>query len=147
MTELQAPYECVTAFREWILGVEAVMSKYPGAQFGDDCAPLEHAFGDGLYIRKITMPANKCFTSKIHKKAHPYFVMQGDALVQTEDGIVRITAPFAGMTKPGTKRLLRILEETVWITVHATQHTDLKLIEDEIIASSFEEFDAQEVTE
>ena len=145
MTEIQAPYECVTAFRGWIGTVEAAMAEYPGAIRGDDCAPLEHSFGDGLYIRKITMPAGMLVTSKIHKKAHPYFVMQGDVSVMTEEGAVRIKAPYAGMTMPGTKRILFIHEETVWITVHATRHKDLKLIEDEIIASSFEDLDAPQV--
>jgi hypothetical protein len=145
MTEIQTAYECVTAFRGLASAIETKMAEFPEAKFGDDCAPLEHAFGDGLYVRKITMPKGMLVTSKIHKKAHPYFIMQGDVSVITESGTVRIKAPYADITMPGTKRILLIHEETVWITVHRTDETDLKKIEEEIIAPSFEEFDAQEV--
>lgn len=125
--------------REGIMDIERKIAAIPGALFGDKVAPLEHLFGDGLYIRKITMPAGMLLTSKIHKKTHPYFILQGDVTVLTEEGEVRIKAPYAGMTKAGTKRVLYIHEETVWVTVHATTETDLGKIEDEIIAKSFEE--------
>lgn len=125
--------------RAGILDIERKIANMPGALFGDAVAPLEHVFVDGAYIRKITMPKGMLLTSKIHKKSHPYFILQGDVSVLTDEGEVRIKAPYAGITEAGTKRLLYIHEETVWITVHATKETDLAKIEEEIIAKSFEE--------
>jgi len=125
--------------RAGMLDIENRIAAMPGATFGDEVAPLEHAFVDGAYIRMITMPKGMLVTSKIHKKTHPYFVMKGDVSVLTDEGEIRIKAPYAGITKAGTKRVLYIHEETVWITVHPTQETDLKKIEDEIIAKSFDE--------
>jgi len=122
-----------------ILDLEADLSKVKGVKFGDACAPLEHNFGDGCYIRKITMPKGMIFTSKIHKKKHPYFVLEGDCSVLTDKGVVRIKAPYQGITEPGTKRVLYIHEKTVWITVHVTKETDLKKIEEQIIAKTFDE--------
>ncbi len=116
-----------------IVAFEDALAKVPGAMFGDACAPLEHIFGDNLYIRQITMPAGMILTSKIHKTTHPYFIMRGDVSVITEEGRVRIKGPYWGMTKAGTKRVLLIHEETVWITVHSTKETDLEKIEDELI--------------
>lgn len=87
------------------------------------------------------MPKGMLVTSKIHKKTHPYFVLIGDVSVLTDEGVVRIKAPYVGITKAGTKRLLYIHEETVWITVHVTNETDLKKIEDEIIAKTFDDLD------
>ncbi len=110
-----------------------------GAKFGDDAAPLTHTFGDGLYIREITMPKDMYFTSRIHKTTHPYFVMKGDVTVITENGRVRIKAPYHGMTQKGTKRALLTHEETVWVTVHHTNETDLEKIEKELIAENFDE--------
>lgn len=126
--------------RDGILQIENAIASCPTAIFGDDVAPLEHFFVDGAYIRKITMPEGMLLTSKIHKKRHPYFVIKGDVSVLTEEGAIRIKAPYFGITEPGTKRLLYIHEETVWITFHVTQETDLEKIEKEIIAESFNDF-------
>jgi len=126
-------------FRNGVAALENEMHKLPDAKYGDDVAPLKHTFADGLYIRQITMPKGMLLTSKIHKTTHPYFVLKGDVSVLTEQGTVRIKAPFSGITKAGTKRVLYIHEETVWATVHATKQTDLKKIETEVIAKSYDE--------
>jgi hypothetical protein len=127
--------------REGILDIERKITEIPGATFGDDVAPLDHIFGDGLYIRKIVMPAGMLLTSKIHKKDHPYFIMEGLVTVLTDEGETTIKAPFAGMTKAGTKRVIYVHERTVWITVHAISKTNLKDIEEEIISKTFDEVD------
>ncbi len=130
--------------RKAILEFEKGMSKVPGVKFGDDVAPLKHTFTDGLYVREITMPKGMILTSKIHKTNHPYFVLKGDVSVLTEKGVIRIKAPYSGITKAGTKRVLYIHEETVWTTVHVTKETDLKKIEEQIIAKTFAEIPHEE---
>lgn len=126
--------------RDRILNFENKLRQLPGAMNGD-CFPLKHTFVDGAYVREITMPKGALLTSKIHKICHPYFVMKGDVSVLTERGIERIKAPFSGVTPAGTKRILYIHEDTVWITVHVTKKKNLKRIEKEIIATSFEELE------
>ena len=133
-------------YREKIQSFENTISEYPEAKFGDDACPLKHTFADGMYIREITMPKEMFIASKIHKTDHPYFVMSGDVSVVTEEGVVRIKAPYWGITKAGTKRALYTHEETVWCTVHATKETDLKLIEEEVIAKDFNELEHKERT-
>ena len=128
------------AFKENIVDFENQLKMVPGAMFGDSM-PLEHIFTPGLYVRQIIMPRGMLITSKIHKHEHPYFVMQGDVSVLTEDGPVSIKAPYIGVTKAGTKRVLYIHEDTIWVTVHKTDKTDLEDIEDEIIAKNFNELD------
>lgn len=119
--------------------VEAAIGQMPGAKFGDDACPLEHYFGDGLYIRKMTAPKGMLNVSKLHKTTHPFFILEGDVSVQTEKGLIRIKAPYFGITKAGTKRIVYFHEDTVWITVHATKETDLKKIEEELIAKNYDE--------
>ncbi|HHT9147126.1 MAG TPA: hypothetical protein ACFYD4_15850 [Candidatus Wunengus sp. YC61] len=130
----------IKTVRDEICLFEEKLGKLPNAMFGD-CFPLKHTFATGLYIREITMPKGALLTSKIHKVTHPYFVLRGDVSVITEKGMVRIQAPYSGITLAGTKRALYIHEETVWVTVHKTDETDLEKIEEEIIAKSFDEFD------
>jgi len=125
--------------RDNMLKVESAISQLPGVKFGDDAGPLKHTFADGLYIRQYTGIKDTIAISKLHKTNHPYFVMTGDASVMTEHGTVRIKAPYWGITKAGTKRILYFHEETIFITVHATEETDLEKIEELVIAKSYDE--------
>jgi len=127
--------------RKGILSFEQKLAQLPGSVSGeelDKLCPLIHKFVDGAYVREIFMPKGTLLTSKIHKICHPYFVLKGDCSVLTDEGIVRIKAPYSGITQPGTKRILYIHEDTVWITVHVTKHKDLDQIEEEIIAKDFD---------
>ena len=103
----------------------------------DTANPLEHTFGDGMYIRKIVMPAGRLIISRIHKQKHPYFVMSGDVSVITENGLQRIKAPYSGITEAGTKRALYTHSETTWATVHRTDETDVSKLLDTITVSDF----------
>jgi hypothetical protein len=90
-------------------------------QFPDELieGPLVHRFTDGMYIREIFMPAGSLWTSKIHKTEHPYVVSYGKAAVSVDaDEWYEITAPYTGITKPGTRRVLYILEDCIWTTFH-----------------------------
>ncbi len=124
--------------RQNILNIENKIKELPGAMLGD-CFPLKHTFVDGAYVREISMPKGALLTSKIHKITHPYFVLKGDVSVLTKKGVQRIKAPYSGVTLAGTKRVLYCHEDTTWITVHVTKNTDLKKIEKEIIAESFDD--------
>jgi hypothetical protein len=95
---------------------------------------VENYFADGMYIRKIFMPAGWRFTSKIHKTRHPFFILQGELSVFSEgEGEVHYKAPIWGITEAGTRRLLLIHSDTIWITCHATEETDLEKIEEHVI--------------
>jgi len=131
-------------FREEISVVEDQILSLDDSLKDDDIeklCPLVHSFGDGCYIRQIFMPKGTLIVSKIHKITHPYFVMTGKASVATESGVEVIKAPYQGITQAGTKRVLYIHEDMIWITVHVTKETDLKKIEEEIIAKDFNEYD------
>jgi len=128
--------------RKGILDFEQKLDDLPSSVKGkelDKLCPLKHTFVDGAYIREIFMPKGIIITSKIHKICHPYFIMKGDCSVLTDEGVARLKAPYHGITQPGTKRILYIHEDTIWITVHVTKHKDLAMIEEEIIAKSFDE--------
>jgi len=129
-------------FRTLMKSLDEAVSKLPGAIKGNIPNTLEHTFAGGMYIRKMTLPAGMVFTTKIHKKEHPYFILSGDVTVITELGKVRIKGPHHGITKVGTKRAIYVHKDTVWYTIHITDLTDFEEIEKEVTAESFEEIDA-----
>ena len=120
----------VPEFREKLVALECDMSRLPGAKIGDDVAPLEHSFGDGLYRRTIHMPKGMWLTSKIHKMKHFFFITKGACIVWDEKGSQLIEAPYEGITLPGTKRLLYILQDCTWTTCHNLGKLKVKIEKD-----------------
>lgn len=108
----------------------------------DATFPLRHIFAPGNYAREMTLPAGHWIIGKIHKHAHLNFVSKGHVAVLTEEGAMFIRAPYSFVSSPGTKRLVLVLEETIWTTVHPTEKTDLTEIESDIIAKTYEELGA-----
>ena len=100
----------------------------------------EHEFTKGLYVRKMFLPKDRVFVTAVHLTEHPYFVMYGDVDVYVDGELKRIQGPFQGITKPGTQRVLRVYEDTLWITVHVTDKTDVEEICKETVVSTYDEY-------
>ena len=128
-------------FREKVCEFEERVSQLPGIIKGDLPNSITNHFVDGAYVRAMNAPKGFCVVTKIHKKKHPFFVLTGEVSVMTENGIQRIKAPYWGITEAGTKRICYMHEDSLWITVHVTNETDIDKIEDEVIAKSFEDFE------
>lgn len=124
-----------------ILALEDALSHVPGAVRGDsDLFPLKHSFAEGVYVREIFILKGSVLTGKIHRHAHPNFLMSGEVIVFTENkGREHLKAPLSMISEAGTKRAILALEDTVWITVHVTPETDLEKIEDYVIAKSYDD--------
>ena len=129
-------------FRANIMKVQENIENHPNGLTGEELEkvnPLKHSFADGCYIREIYNPANELIITKIHKKEHPFFLMKGEMSILTETGIQHIKAPYQGITKPGTKRAIYTHEECTFITVHATNNTAIKDVEDEVVCTKYED--------
>jgi hypothetical protein len=99
--------------------IEADLANYPAVEFR-----LEHTFMPGMYKRKIFMKAGTILCSMRHKFSHPFFITRGHVeVLKDHEGELIVEGVFKagheGITAPGTKRLLRIIEDTEWSTVHA----------------------------
>ena len=129
--------------RAMILDVQDKLCEHPDAVFGDtDLCPLKHSFSDGQYVREMFIPKGVMIIGKIHKHSHPNFLLKGKVSVFTEhEGVKELEAPLSMISIPGTKRVVYAHEDTVWVTIHKTDKTDLVEIEEEIIAKDFNEFD------
>jgi hypothetical protein len=101
-----------------------------------------HHFAKGLYAREIFIPKGTLLTGKIHKDEHLNIVCKGEISVLTEQGPQRIKAPCTIISKPGTKRVGYAHEDTVWITVHATQETEVEKIDESLVVDTYEQYEA-----
>lgn len=91
-----------------------------------DC-PVKHTFVPGMYIREIFMPKGKdgkdnWVTSMVHNTQHPYFILQGEVAVYSEnDNVQFLKTGDSGITRPNTRRVLLIMEDCTWVTCHVSE--------------------------
>lgn len=123
--------------RARILAVEALLEKSPD----HIDMPVRHIFAPGVYCREATIPAGMLAVGKIHKHSHVNVISAGRILVATEEGAVEYAAPMTFISLAGTKRIVQALEDTIWMTIHPTDKTDLDEIEQDVIADSYEDYD------
>lgn len=93
-----------------------------------------HYWALGMYCRALFRPADTLIIGKVHKKEHFYIVMHGEVTIKSADGSSqRVKAPAIFVSKAGTKRAVYAHEDSLCITVHRTDNTDLEKIEAELI--------------
>ena len=122
--------------REAILGFQSELDKQP------QCAPpLRHHFAPGTYAREIFLRAGTVIVGKIHRHAHINVVSAGKCLVFTDEGPQHVEAGETWGSKAGTKRIVFVIEDTLWTTVHEnpTNSTDVEWLESQLIAPAFDQ--------
>ena len=108
--------------------LQAEMVKMPQAEL-----QTEHYFSEGMYCRKVIRPAGTVIVGKIHKKPHFFLCAKGEIIAWTESGMRTLRAGDIVESKPGTKRVTYATEDSIGITFHKTDNTDLDEIEAELI--------------
>jgi quercetin dioxygenase-like cupin family protein len=78
------------------------------------------------------IPKDTLIVGKIHKHSHLNVILKGKILVTTEFGKEYFEAPHVFVSEVGTKRAVRSVEDTVWLTVHLTRHDSEEHV-DEIV--------------
>lgn len=129
--------------REQILALEAAMRAEIAAGNAVEAShemPLTHSFIPGCYARELKILAGYLVVGKIHR--YPCFnvVLSGEITVLTEHGVKTIKAPAFFRSEGGVKRVGVAHTDTVWITIHPTDETDLEKLEAELICENFDEF-------
>lgn len=108
--------------------LQAEMSKLPQVEL-----PTDHFFADGMYARRLFIPASATVVGKIHRYEHFFMLMFGDLSVVMDEGTVRMAPGEVHTSKPMAKRAMYAHADTMIITVHRTDLVDLDEIEDAII--------------
>ena len=114
--------------REQVERLQAEMSAMPQAEL-----VTEHFFSPGMYCRRVFRPAGTLIVGKVHKEPHFFLCAKGEIIAWTEGGMKRLYAGDVIESKPGTKRVTLAVEDSIGITIHKTDKTDLDEIEAELI--------------
>ncbi len=94
---------------------------------------VDHYFSEGTYTRSLAIPGGTLAIGKRHAKGHITMLMRGDVTIITEQGQERVRGPRVWVDGPGVKRAVYTHADSLWVTVHATDKTELSEIEAELI--------------
>ena len=136
------------ARRRQIHEFEGALRQLPGAvsqrlsgTYENDLCPLTHTIIDGIYSREIFIPKGVAIVGEIHRTGFINFMLRGElALTTAESSEVRfLKAPTYMASEPGIQKVAYALEDTTWVTVHRTDKTDIKEIEQDLIVMTHDE--------
>jgi hypothetical protein len=93
-----------------------------------------HKFAPGIYRRELFVPAGAFITSKVHLTKHFFELITGVMDVATQDGIMRMVAPYDCITEPGTRKIAFVIEDAIMVTYHDNPDgcTDIEVIEERL---------------
>jgi len=114
--------------REEIERLQTAAAKLPQVEL-----PTKHHFADGMYCRELFRPKDTLIVGKVHRREHFYIVLSGEVTVVGDGKRERIKAPRILLSAPGTKRAVYAHEDSICITIHRTDETDLDAIERELV--------------
>ena len=120
-----------------IFKIEAACKTMPQVE-----CPVEHEFADGVYSRKMNVPANSLVIGKMHRFSTYNILLKGSCSIYAGENlpVKKIEAPFTFTSEPGTKKIAYFHEDSTWINIHPTEETNIDEIEKEFIIPEEEFF-------
>lgn len=100
------------------------------AMIGERCdAPEpESFFSNGMYARKISIPAGMTIVGRIHKEQHLFACIKGRSIIVVEGKEpFEVTAGDVFVAEPGYKRVGHAIEDSSFLNVHYNPENEIDL--------------------
>lgn len=117
-----------TPTQEQIDELQKAIASYPQVVPG-----TEHFFVEGLYGRKVLIPAGLIVVGKTHKSHHFFICLSGKAAIWTEEGTFGMVAGDVHESIPGARRVVYAVEDCIVMTVHKSTNLELAELEKELM--------------
>ena len=115
--------------RQKVESLQQELSKLP--QYEPE---TKHYFHGGMYCREVFRHANVLVVGAVHKKEHFYMIVSGTVQITDGDGNAQeVTGPHLFQSKPGTKRAVFAVTDTLCMTFHATDAVTVEEAEVELV--------------
>ena len=101
--------------------------------YEEDC-PVTHGFAPGVYLREIFMPAGTYVIGKEHNTEHFNTILKGSAYVMIDDNVEFMVAPMSFVSHAGCRKVLYIVEDMIWQTIHPTEETNIEVLENTLVS-------------
>lgn len=94
----------------------------------------KHYFHGGMYCREVFRHAGVLVVGAVHKKEHFYLIVSGTVQITDGEGNAQeVTGPHLFHSKPGTKRAVYAVTDTLCMTFHATEVKTVEEAETELV--------------
>tara|TARA_R110000796_G_scaffold12144_2_gene40330 strand:+ start:2444 stop:2857 length:414 start_codon:yes stop_codon:yes gene_type:complete len=93
--------------------------------------PVTHNFAPDIYIREIFMPADTVVIGHKHLTEHFNVILKGKCRVMIGDVVEELTAPCTFVSGAGSQKIVNVLEDCIWQTVHSNpdNENDIETLE------------------
>lgn len=102
-------------------------------QLDEEASNIEHFFTEGVYARKMLVPAGTQVPTHKHAYNHLSILAQGRVRVAVGPVIKEYIAPAMIEIEKNIAHTISAIEDSVWFCVHATDATDVDSLEKTII--------------
>ena len=115
--------------RQKVDALQSELSKLP--QYEPE---TKHYFHGGMYCREVFRHAGVLVVGAVHKKEHFYIIVSGTvAITDGEGNVQEVTGTHLFQSKPGTKRAVYAITDTLCMTFHAIEATTVEEAEAELV--------------
>lgn len=94
---------------------------------------VTHHFAPHLYARELILRAGTYAIGYVHRTAHMMIMVHGDMEITTGDGMKRFTGYNVLHAGIGAQRVVHVFEDTILISFHPTDTTDVEELEAELV--------------
>jgi hypothetical protein len=98
-----------------------------------DC-PVQHHFSDGLYARELFIPAGTCIVGSEHLTRHLFIQVYGEVAVSVNGTVREVLNGYeVRETLPGTRKAFYAIKDSLLLSFHVTDETDVRKIGEAIL--------------
>lgn len=95
--------------------------------------PVSNVLVDGVLARTVKIPKGHIIVGEKHKDESISFLISGELKVHYNGAVTHLKAPAMIVSKANTRKVAYVLEDVVWTSIHRTDKTNLKDIEEDLI--------------
>lgn len=99
----------------------------------DEFLQVEHFFCDGLYTKRMTIPAGLSVGKHVHDFSHQSQLAKGTVVLDVDGELSEHTAPAYLMVEAGKEHTIIAMTDAVWFCTHITDETDPDKIDESLI--------------
>jgi quercetin dioxygenase-like cupin family protein len=94
---------------------------------------ISHHFSDGVYARKMLLPAGHFAVTHAHEYDHLSILAAGVVELEADGVVQMLRAPACVTILANTHHQITALEDAVWFCIHATDETDVDKLDEVLI--------------
>ena len=95
---------------------------------------VEHFFCEGLYTKRMEIPAGLQVGKHVHDFTHHSQLAKGSVLLDVDGTVTEHTAPAYLIVEAGKRHVITAITDAVWFCTHVTDETDPDKIDESLIA-------------